>query len=124
MSFTGDLLRFNLKVNARARTVFTNVAAATKFSVTDGSAITGAPGQPVDTGNLKGSWQLTFPGPWRADIMATGVAPDGTPVGYASVIEHNLRGATLRSAVGGHHSVALTVAGFPRLVEAVNAAVP
>jgi hypothetical protein len=128
--FVGGLQRFRLKAEARARAVFTNVASATKFSVTDGSPITGAPGQPVVTGNLKGSWQLTFPAPWVAEIMATGIAPDGTDVGYARVIEYNLRGANIPagppkgSVVGGAHSVALTKAGFSRLVEAANAEVP
>ncbi len=116
MSFAGDLLRFRLKVERRANAVFVNVAASTKASITDGSPITGAPGQPVDTSFLKNSWQLTFPAPNVAEIL-TGCA-------YARTIEDNLRGATLRSKVGGFHSVKLTRAGFPRLVEAANAAVP
>ena len=115
-TFVAGLQRFRVKVDNRARAVFTNVASAAKFSVTDGSGITASPGQPVDTGNLKASWQLTFPDPWRAEIT--------TACEYARSIEYNLRGATLRSQVGGFHSVALTVGGFRRLVAAVNAETP
>lgn len=114
--FVAGLQRFRVKVDARAKAVLTNVASAAKHSVTDGSPVTGSPGQPVDTGNLKNSWQLTFPGPWRAEIT--------TACEYAKSIEFNLRGATLRSQVGGFHSVALTVGGFRRLVAAANAEVP
>lgn len=118
MFFADDLNAFAAKLRQRNRDVFTNIASATKFSWTDGSAITGSPGVPVQTSNLKGSIQLTFPSDGVAEITATGIAPDGTPVGYAAEIEYNLRGATLRSAVGGFHARALTIAGFPRLVDA------
>jgi hypothetical protein len=116
MSFSGDLLRFRLKTEKRANAVFVNVAALTKASITDGSPVTASPGQPVDTGFLKNSWQLTFPAPNVAEIV--------TNCEYARAIEDNTRGATLRSKVGGFHSVKYTVAGFSRLVEAANASVP
>ena len=133
MSFSGDLLRFRLKTEKRANAVFVNVAALTKASITDGSPVTASPGQPVDTGFLKNSWQLTFPSPNVAEIV--------TKCAYAPVIEHNLRSAFvpggsmppveeggsrphIKSTVGGHHSVKYTVAGFGRLVEAANASVP
>ena len=45
------------------------------------------------------------------------VATISTNVEYAPAIEENTRGATLRSQVGGWHSVALTRAGFQRLVD-------
>jgi hypothetical protein len=123
-TFVDQLLKFRLTVEKRAQAVFVNVASATKASWTDGSPITGSPGVPVVTGNLKGSIQLTFPGPNVAEIKATGIAPDGSKVGYARVIEENLRGANIPagppkgSTVGGPHALALTVAGFGRLVSA------
>ena len=128
--FVAGLQRFRVKVGNRSRAVFTNVASAAKHSWTDGSPITASPGVPVVTANLKGSIQLTFPGPWLAHIMATGIAPDGTPVGYARDIEYNLRGANIPagpphgSTVGGPHAMALTVGGFRRLVAAINAETP
>lgn len=108
MSFASEVAAFAAKAKAREQALFVNVASAVKGSIVDGSAVTGAPGQPVDTGNLKDSWQLTFDDPNTA-VISTGVV-------YAPVIEDNLRGATLRSRVGGFHSVRLTVGGFERLV--------
>jgi hypothetical protein len=108
VTFSEDLARFAAKLKARNQLVFVNTASAVKGSIVDGSAVTGSPGQPVDTGTLKASWHLAFVSPTVADIS--------TNVAYAPVIEDNARGATLRSAVGGFHSVRYTVAGFERLV--------
>lgn len=110
MSFAADLARFNARLHARERALFTNVVSAVEDSIKRGSPVTGAPGQPVDTGNLLGSWTTQFEGPRRALIS--------TNTSYAPSIEDNERGATLRSEVGGFHSVALTRAGFEALVEA------
>jgi hypothetical protein len=87
-------------------------------SVVLGSAITGAPGQPVDTGNLKASWIGEFE-------SATAWALT-TKTEYAPFIENgeNAYGPfTLRSEVGGFHSVKLTRAGWGRIVDAANTAV-
>lgn len=110
MSFDRDLAAFVAKTEAKRRAVFVNTVSAVKDSVVNGSPITGAPGQPVDTGTLKNSWVAEFDTSESATIS--------TNVEYAPVIEDNLRGATLRSQVGGFHSVKLTVAGFQRLVDA------
>ena len=109
MSFADDLARFATKTQGKSNALFTNVASGVKESIVNGSAVTGAPGQPVDTGTLKASWQLTFESK-NAALVSTNVA-------YAPVIEDNIRGATLRSEVGGFHSVKLTVGGFDRIVE-------
>jgi hypothetical protein len=80
-------------------------------SIVWGSPLTGAPGQPVDTGDLKRSWQLTFPGSWLSR-SASGLE-------YAPGIEAGMGkngSLTLRSAVGGFHSRKLTRAGFQKLV--------
>lgn len=126
MSFDQDLNRFALKLDARVKAVFLGTAAKIHKSITMGSTTTGAPGQPVDTGFLRNSWTLVN-GPVSADIS--------TNVAYAPVIEHNLRTAynpagvmprdrtnpngssrrPVKSTVGGHHSVKLTVAGADRL---------
>ena len=109
MSFADDLKRFAVKTQGKSNALFTNVASGVKESIVNGSAVTGAPGQPVDTGALKASWQLTFESKQSA-LVSTNIA-------YAPVIEDNLRGAKLRSQVGGFHSVKLTVGAFDRLVE-------
>lgn len=85
-------------------------------SVTIGSMITGAPGQPVDTGALLASWVIEWRGPWYAEITSD--------LPYAHIIEGGI-GAygplTLRSKVGGFHSLALTSASWPRIVGLVVA---
>ena len=124
MSFADDLARFATKTQGKSNALFTNVASGVKESIVNGSAVTGAPGQPVDTGTLKASWQLTFESK-SAALVSTNVA-------YAPVIEDNLRSSfnprgvqperepgrkAIKSTVGGSHSVKLTVGGFDRIVE-------
>jgi len=75
-----------------------------------GSHVTGAPGQPVKTRFLLESYI-------RGGSLATGVISHSFTAPYASIIEHNARGATLRSKVGGWHSVKLTRLGFNRIVD-------
>lgn len=118
-----------VKLGAMLSDVFTMVAQEAHRSVVEGSEITGAPGQPVGQygpgyhngehgGHLKGSWQLVFDSP--------NVAVIGTNVEYAESIEDGLSYAhggtpmTLRSTVGGFHSVAQTEAGIPKIVAAVT----
>lgn len=85
-------------------------------SITIGSAITGAPGQPVDTGALIASYLIEWQGPWYAEITSD--------LPYAHIIEAGI-GAygplILRSKVGGWHSLKLTAAGWPRIVAIVIA---
>lgn len=81
-------------------------------SVVHGSALTGAPGQPVDTGFLRSSWV--------ASIVAQGVQEISTNVAYAEFIEdggNDLAAFTLRSEVGGWHSVKLTEAAWLDIVD-------
>lgn len=110
MSFERDLAAFAAKTEAKRRAVFVNTVSAVKDSIVNGSSVTGAPGQPVQTANLKDSWDHEFAAGGEAATIFTNVE-------YAPVIEDNVRGATLRSQVGGFHSVKLTVAGFDRLVQ-------
>lgn len=124
MSFESDIAAFTAKLKLRTQTVFVNTASAVKFSITDGSAVTGSPGQPVGQygpgyhpgevgGELKASWQMTFESPTVAVIS--------TNSPYAKANEYGIRdngGAyNLRSTQGGRHSVAMTIAGAKRLVE-------
>lgn len=94
---------------------FLDVCGEALRSVQEGSELTGAPGQPVDTGALRASWQLAFPDPDTAII--------GTNLVYAAPIEEGVGKygpLTLRSQVGGWHSVKLTVANIGRIVDAVT----
>lgn len=123
--FQRQLDAFKQKVAQRAGDVFYGTATALQESIVEGSATTAAPGQPVDLGALKGSWQLTYPEAYLART-ATGLE-------YAKAIEEGQQppytradgtvvspsAMTLRSEVGGFHSVKLTRAGFRPLVRAV-----
>lgn len=112
MTFGEDLRLFAEKVATRQRDVFVGATTHVHRSVTDGSPTTAAPGQPVDTGNLLSSWQLIFPEIWVGEVS--------TNVEYAVPIEEGVGPhgpLTLRSAVGGFHSVKLTRANWDRIVD-------
>lgn len=114
MSFGEDLRLFREKVEGRLQEVFVGSVAAVHGSITDGSEITAAPGQPVDTGNLLASWQQTFPEDLVGEVS--------TAVAYAESIEDGFSyrwgvPMTLRSEVGGFHSVKTTRASWDRIVE-------
>jgi hypothetical protein len=114
--FTDQVRRFSEGVRVKSQAAFVRVVELTRESIVDGSALTGAPGQPVDTGYLKASWQTVFESPTSAVI--------GTNTVYAPAIEDGVGRhgpLTLRSQVGGFHSVAQTRANFPRIVVAANA---
>jgi hypothetical protein len=89
--------------------LFDRVDAHVGKSIKDGSLVTGAPGQPIKSGALYDSYQRVSLGPQQIAWLSE------SP--YAHVIEDNLRGATLRSEVGGFHSVKMTRIGFKRIVE-------
>lgn len=113
-SFRDQLREWSAKVHTQNAAVFDGVVEEVRRSIVDGSELTGAPGQPVDTGTLKASWITDRPDANTATIA--------TNVDYAPYIEDggNSRGPfTLRSEVGGFHSVAQTAANFDRIVSAV-----
>jgi hypothetical protein len=109
--FSRDLKRFSLLVGHRQRLIHAIVASKLHESVVDGSAITGSPGQPVDTGNLKTSFVGSFPEDLVWELT--------TNVVYAPGIEEGVGPhgrIQIRSEVGGIGSVKKTVAGFDRIV--------
>jgi hypothetical protein len=111
VSFKDDVHRFADKVDVLGQRVHERVCDLVFESIVEGSAITGAPGQPVQTGLLKGSWQRRILGP-LAQMIVTNLV-------YAQPIEDGIGRygpLTLRSQVGGFHSVKLTRAGWPRVV--------
>jgi hypothetical protein len=104
------------RAQAIAMDIFPEVAQEAHRSVQEGSQITGAPGQPVDTGNLRASWQLEFPSPTRARIS--------TNVEYAEAVEDGVgpHGAVLygaKNGTGGSHSVKLTILGLQAIANTV-----
>lgn len=108
MSFEDDLRRFERKVRNQLDQVYNGTVVQLARSIVEGSALTGAPGQPVRRGDLKRSWRIIRVSKYISYIM--------TQSPYAHIIEDNRRGAVLRSKTGGFHSVKLTRAGFHNVV--------
>jgi hypothetical protein len=127
--FSADVRAWLAKVEQRRTMLFLNTASHIQESIVEGDPLTTAPGQPVDTGFLKNSWQLEFEGQ---------TARISTNVAYAPVIEENDRGAynkqgklpdkaklgpgrrarRSQEGIGGHHSVRLTRLHYDRIVDA------
>jgi hypothetical protein len=118
MAFRDDTGRFASKVMDMMRRLHEGVAEEALQSIVGGHPVTGAPGQPVDMDILRRSWRIVKEAPWVRRIISD--------VDYAPIIEDGTRAGrklTLRSAVGGFHSVKLTRAAWGRLVEWVAAQV-
>jgi hypothetical protein len=114
MSFGLDVKRFSAKAANRAREVADLATHLAWESIVEGSPITGAPGQPVDAGALKGSWTENY-GKLKNEILQ-----NNPPLIYAPMIEDGTRAGralTLRSQVGGFHSLALTRIAWGKLVD-------
>lgn len=112
--FADRMRRRAEEIEARAELVLTTAVELAKQSIQFGSPLTGAPGQPVGiTGNLRNSWYVTKISPSQYEISSNVI--------YARPIENGIGPygpLTLRSAVGGFHSVKLTVTSFDRIVAA------
>lgn len=96
---------------------FVGIAEEFHRAIQSGSEITGSPGQPVDTGNLRASWILAFLSALRALVS--------TNVSYAPAVEDGIgtHGPVRygKSGIGGSHSASLAVLGLPLIVAAVEA---
>lgn len=132
MTLSDDIAAFNNRLDKWSADVFEEVGRLAFESIVEGSEITGAPGQPVDTGILKASWTRVY-----LDKDTQLLSSGGEAAAYNYIIENGIRDIgsgrgnatgktqlrlTLRSPVGGFHSVALTVASFEQLVQAAQAA--
>lgn len=129
MSAAADMKAIRVKIAERFGELHLGLVLEVKRSIQEGSTLTGAPGQPVapkDGGNLIGSWQDTHPETFRS-LVATNVeyAPsieEGQQPPYTTASGKLVtpRPMQFRSEVGGAHSVALTRAGWDRIVEKVR----
>ncbi len=111
--FADKLTKFAVKAEGLTLDAFTGAVDLAFKSVVEGDPLTGAPGQPVQTGNLKSSWQKTYTSKTEAEIITNTI--------YAQPIEEGIGPhgpLTLKSEVGGFHSVGLTVAGWQKIVDA------
>lgn len=115
MAFSDDINAFAAKVKRRQQAMLDGTAELLHTSITDGHALTGAPGQPVDIGTLRNSWQITFDEPDTRQVS--------THLLYARAIEDGVGPygpLTLRSDTGNFHSVKLTRAAWPKIVQHVT----
>jgi hypothetical protein len=126
MAFKDDLDRFAKKLDGRVKDVFVGATIEVHKSIVEGSPVTSAPGQPVDTGFLWTSWipEHTSPSTWQTT----------TNVSYAPAIEDGIRGAYDPKGVdrppgfeplgisqeGGSGSVRLTRGGWQNIVDHVR----
>jgi hypothetical protein len=113
-NFEDAIAGFVVQLDGAEEAVFVGTVAAVEESIKIGSPITAAPGQPVQSGDLRNSYIPTVHGPREVEISSH--------LDYALPIEEGIGKhgpLTLRSAVGGFHSIKLTAAGFQRLVDDV-----
>lgn len=110
MSTSGDQIRaLAADLLERADEFHAGVVAEMEKSVVDGHELTGAPGQPVDDGDLKESWETTHDGPSKSTTESD------SP--YAQAVEDNWGNVTYKN--GGSHSLKLTVAGAQTVADVV-----
>jgi len=114
--FRDGLRDFSVDLENATLATITDFVLMSHASIVEGSAVTGAPGQPVDTGALRSSWQTEWEGPGEA-VIATDL-PYATSIEDGVSYAHGGSPMTLRSPTGGFHSVKLTVAGAQALLNA------
>lgn len=109
--FDGGLEKFRRKLAAFETELIPEVGRLMHESITVGSRLTNAPGQPQDDGDLLKSWTLKV-------TKHSAESVSNSP--YARQNEDGLRRGgkpyVQRSAKGGRHSVRLTRRGMQRIV--------
>jgi hypothetical protein len=125
MSGSEKVKQWIIRVHGQTQAAFVRAATLAHESIVNGSPITGAPGQPVDTGNLRASWQLFFESKESAIIgtnveyaqaVEDGVGRDGQRAKYGQGNPAPGRARMGPSTRGGSHSLKLTRAGFNRIL--------
>jgi hypothetical protein len=111
--FAAALMERGALLSARNLAVVEGIAEQAFRSMVHGSVLTGAPPLPVDTGELRDSYQLTKLGPATYAITSDAA--------HALAIEYNWGGVQYRS--GGPHGRALTHAALPKVADVVASAV-
>ena len=106
--FDKEITQFIVTVDQNLKDVFAEMVGTTHESIVDGSALTGAPGQPVDTGNLRTSWNAQFVSDTEAVVQ--------TNVEYAPYVEDNVNNVRFKNH--GPHSVKMTIAAFQKIADA------
>lgn len=110
--FARGLRRFGDLMIERETRLYRAAVDHVERSIKDGSAVTGAPGQPIQSGNLYRAWHRA--GSLGAQNVA--IVCDVIMAPYAGKIEHRTGGITIRSSVGGAHSIKITRLNFPLII--------
>ena len=114
--FRTELAFFSGLVRKRQKGIHRRVAEMMRDSVVGNGSphpVTNAPGQPVQTGNLRNSWILRFPEAYVALLTTKTIYAPGIEEG---VSPRSGKALVLRSEVGGFHSVKMTRIAFPAMV--------
>lgn len=121
MSAADDMRRIGRNAQRDYHDVFTRTVDLAHDSIQNGSPLTGAPGQQVDQGTLRASWQKWYPSSTEAMIATDRpyAQQEEDGISYA----HGGKPIVQRSQVGGPHSRKLTVAGMQRIVDQATAEV-
>lgn len=127
-AFSKQLRQWHTRTLRNVEDVFVFAIQEVRRSVIEGSTITGAPGQLVDEGTLKTSWQDVFTSKYVWELATVNkyarAAEDGgrlfrgkriryRPPGVGNRLKN---GVDRKSKVGGFHSVKLTLASWDRVV--------
>jgi hypothetical protein len=102
------------EIQVQSQLIFIATMQHAHRSIQEGSEITGAPGQPVESGALKASWQLIFPSATEALIATNSKYAQSNEDGIARPGGGPYR---LRSSVGGRFSIQLTLDGLQRIID-------
>jgi hypothetical protein len=133
MSYAEDIRKFTMRTTSRLQDVVVSSALQVHASIVAGSALTGAPGQPVQTNYLRGSWQVAIGGtpsfptrgdgsdaPDKGDKSPAPAPPSppqftGTRKGYAEVLTNTVYAPNIEegvSATGGSITIRSGVGGI------------
>jgi hypothetical protein len=113
MSFREECRAAGREIDQEDAAIFDGVVDLAFESIVHGSPLTGAPGQPVRSGELRDSWETERPSATEARIATDHPA--------APVIEDDLGNRHYRNH--GPHSVKLTLASIDRIIDAAGASV-
>lgn len=116
-TWTSNVEKFDL--DKRIKSIHDDLVQALRDSIVAGSAVTGAPGQPEDLRH--GQWQIVDWGPLSSQISTFDTSAPSVEDGISHFNGHPIH---LHSPIGGFHSVALSVQGSERLLNAVVRAQP
>lgn len=105
--------RFAQKLEAFDVALLPEVGELMYESIVHGSALTGAPGQPVESGDLKMSWQISYPTETSVMVGSANEYALQNEVG----VKHGGGPYRQRSARGGRFSVRMTAAAMQRIVD-------